>query len=721
MDDSVLTLSQLMRILWRRRLAILALGLGVALAGYLIARDLPLTYVAEGLLVVEPPQTSISEVGPEFGASSADLVRAQTEAEVLRSHALAEAVVKDLGLASNPAFMERPVPSVLMPLVALRAWINELVRELVPAERDDSLDDPTAVAVDLLQDDLTVRATDRATTISIAFRSTDPALAATIVNRLMDLHMRRDVRARSDVIQHLNEALSDQGHRLWQKVAEADQKVQAFRAEHGLLEMQGAELSTVGLAELQSQLATARGQLAVLEANVAGATRAAKNGNVDASPEVLASPLIQRLREQESQVSRAVSNMAQRQGPLHPNMLAQREELTNIRNQIAVEVRKIVESLRRDLSVARTRVEGLETRINEAQSRASQAAGQNVALQQLMKDAEAKRAVYQAYMARTEQTSLSKSGPLPDLRVAAVAGVPALPSGPKKKAITAFAGLAGLSLAIAFVLLRDVLNGRVLTGDELALATRFPALGLVPTFRLGRRRRLCDAVIDDPQSEAAESVRGVWAGLRVARQGAWRSQVVVVTSSLPGEGKTSLVTALGRIAALDGARVLVIDADFRMPKVGEFLRETDGAFIDDLLARGESPALALRTDPDSGMSYLPAGGRAQNPQALLTGQEMALLLDEARLNFDLILVDSPPILRVSDPIMLVRAADAVLFIAAWGATPRMRVGEAARRLNVPPDVFAGSVLCRVGRQASPGYYTGYRQRRAVRLLPRTQA
>lgn len=731
MDNSVLTTSQVMRVLWRRRLVILASGLGVALAGFLIAHDLPHTYVAEGLLVVEPLQTAMSDVGPEFGASSTDIVRAQTEAEILRSHAMAEAVVDSLGLATNRQFMDSSVAGVLMPLVALRTAADRLVHALVPAENDASgepaADDLKAVAVARLEDNLTIRTTDKATVIEVAFSSTDPGLAAAIVNRLMELHVSRDVHAKSDIIRHLNEALSDQEQRLWQKVVEADQKVQAFRTEHGLLEMQGAELSTVKLSELQSQLAVARSRMNDLKASAADATRAAQTGSIDASPEVLASPLIQRLREQESVVASALSNMAQRQGPRHPEMRARMEELANIRGRIGAEVGKIVEALHSDLSVARMRVADLETRIADAQARASAAAGQNVALQQLVKEADAKRAVYQSYMTRTEQTAHVAGGPQPDLRIAAAASPPALPSGPKTKAITAFAALIGFGLAIAITLFRDAMNGRVLTEDELSSVTRYPGLGLVPSFRLGRRH-LCDAVVDDPQSEAAESIRGVWTGLRVARYGANRAQMVVVTSSLPNEGKTSLVTALGRIAALDGARVLVIDADFRMPKVGAFLEEAasavpspgdDGAYVDDLLARGEPPINALRTDPSSGLLYLPAGGRTPNPQSLLTGPGMTLLLEEARLNFDLILVDSPPVMRVSDAVMLARAADAVLFVAAWGTTSRVQLGEAVRRLQVPPDVFVGSLLCRVSRRFS-GSYTGYRSRRAGRLQPRAQ-
>lgn len=712
MDAAEFTIPQIAQVLWRKRLVILGVTVLAALGGFLIARQLPRTFTAEGLLVVEPRQISISELGAGSTASSTDLVRTQTEAQVLRSRTLAEAVVRGMGLANNPVFL-KPDDGSFSPVAMLRAAVDRLL----PRGDAGGPPDKVSAATDLLQSSMTVSASERSATVGLAVETEDPALSAAIVNRMMQLYLAAQVESKNAVTSHVNQALSGRLDALWRDVQAADRRVQSFRAENGLLEAQGAELNALGLAELQNQLATARGQVTNLRAAVDSTERALATGGSAASAEVLASPLIQRLREQEATVNRTISNLSQRLGPRHPDILAQRQELANVREQIAVEIRKIGQSLARDLTIAQARVSGLETQIEEVRARARQSASANVELQQLVKDAEAKRSVYQAYMARAEQTAQNDAGPLPDVRIASAAAAPIKPSGPNAKLMTAFAGIAGLSLAAAGTLLRDRLRGRVFSGEELARLTDLAAYGTVPAVRTGRGgiRHLADSVVAQPHRDAAESVRGLWTALRAARSG-WMPRVVLVTSSQPGEGKTSLVTALGRVAALDGARVLVIDADFRMPMVGAFFGAGPGEAVDELLAAGAPPEAALQADRETGLAYLPASGRVANPQAVLGGEAMGRLLQDARTNFDLVLIDSPPVMSVSDPVILVRQADAVLFLAAWGRTPRSVAAEAARRLKVPDHVLAVSVLSRAaGPDRARAYYAGYRRSRPLKL------
>lgn len=709
MDSSELTIPQIGRVLWRNRIVILLCAVVGAAAGFLVARELPRTYTAQGLLVVEPRQISISELGAGTTGSSTDLIRTQTEAQVLRSRALTEAVVRDLDLASNPLFMKPDEESLFTPIRAALAAI-------LPRGTAGPAPDRVSLAVDALEARLNVWAAEKSATIGVEVETEDPDLSATIANRVMQLYLTAQVDSKNAVTSHVNQALSGRLDALWQEVVEADRRVQRFREQNGLLETQGGDINAMALAELQSQLASVQGEVTNLRAAVRSTSRALETGGAEASAEVLASPLIQRLREQEAMVNRNLSNLSQRLGPRHPDILAQREELAYVRSQIALEIRKIGQSLVRDLTIAEARVEGLRGQIDDTRTRARDAATANVGLQQLVKEAEAKRAVYQAYMARAEQTAQNDAGPLPDVRIASAAVAPVKPSGPNRKAMTMFAGVAGLSLAAAGALLRDRVGGRVFSGSELARLTAFSAFGTVPQVRITRAvRHLGDAVVKQPHQEAAESVRGLWAGLRAARLG-WAPKVVVVTSSEPGEGKTSLVAALGRVAALDGARVLVIDGDFRMPTIGSFLDAEDGEVVDELLATGKPPELALRGDAASGLMYLPAGGRLPNPQAVLGGEAMGRLLQDARANFDLVLIDSPPIMRVSDPIMLVRQADAVLFVAAWGGTRRSVAAEAARRLKVPDHVLAASVLGRVvGKDTAREYYAGYRRKLPMAL------
>jgi polysaccharide biosynthesis transport protein len=700
-------------VLWRNRLVLVLAVLLAGGGGFLIARGLPKTYTAQGLLVVETGAIAISELGAGLqGGAGSEAIRTQTEAQVLKARALAEAVVRDLGLATDPAFLPPPP----WPWLAeARRFLTDLLPEVAAGVVRPP--DPQAAAADRLQSRLTVASTDRSAAIVVSYRAEDPELAARIVNRVMARHIDEQVRSRGGMTAHINELLSARSERLWQDVVEADRKVQEFRAAHGLTERPGSDLNSMSLADLDTRLSAARGEVSSLEAAVAGARRALASGGAEASSEVLASPLIQRLREQEATVAGELANQSQRLGPRHPQIRALSEQLGGLRRQIGMEIQKIVQSLSGQFDVAKARVADLEARMATARGQAGTAATADVELQRLVKEADAKRAIHQSYLARVEQTTPS-GGPLPDIRIASSAVPPIEPSGPNTLLFTLFAGIAGLGLAGSGAVIRDLVSGRVYSAPEFAHATGLPTFGSVPRVGGGR---LGDHVVSFPQGAAAESVRGLWAGLTAARGGR-PPRVVLATSAMPGEGKTSLVTALGRIAAADGVRVLVIDADFRRPSIHAVLkgRPEKGAgegFLDALLAAGELPERALRVDSATGLRYLAAGGGIKNPQAVLSGERMATLIRDATAVFDLVLIDSPPVLRVSDPILLARRADTVLLVGAWGWTHRSMAAAAARRLQVPAGVLAAAVLSRVASRRD-GYddYAGYR-RDGARALP----
>lgn len=716
MDYSELTIAQVARVLWNRRMVLIATAFTAALCGFLIAGLLPRIYTAIGLVVVEPRKVSIDEMGVGLTSTTMELTRIQTEADILRSRAMIENLVKDLDLASNPAIL-KPVESGSFNLANMvetaKIWLTSLLPEGWMPAPEVIQPDLNAAAADVVQLNLAISAREKSAAIPVAYSNEDPVLAATIVNRLMEIYIAEQIRSRSEIGDRVTSQLSDQQDRLWAEVVDADKRVQEYQAKHGLLQARGTALSTNRVDELQSQLTAARNDESRLAASVTAANRALARGNAAASTEVLASPLIQRLREQEAMVLRTFSNLSRSLGQKHPQVVAQNQELIDIRGQIDREVAKIVSALQGDLQLARSRVVSINRDLATASTLATRAASAEVGLQQLVKEAEAKRMIYQTYLERVDQTTVAQNSRLPDVRIASTAVTPTQITSPNRKVITAFAGIAGLCLAAAGTLLTNNLRGRVTDSAELARLTGFASLGDIPLIPRRSGAHFCDAVMTAPQLAAAESIRGLWAGLRTARDG-WNPKVVLVTSGLPGEGKTSLISALGRLAALDGARVLIIDADFRMPMIGQVFGRTSSSAgqpcVDELLASGEHLEGALKVDNASGVFYLPARGSFSNPQALLGSSRFGSLIADACTNFDLVLLDSPPVLRVSDSVMLARRADAIVLVAKSNSTLRSEAVEAARRLRIPGGSLAFSVVSGVpAKAASNKYYAGYRR------------
>jgi Mrp family chromosome partitioning ATPase len=283
------------------------------------------------------------------------------------------------------------------------------------------------------------------------------------------------------------------------------------------------------------------------------------------------------------------------------------------------------------------------------------------------------------------------------------------------------AGLAGFALGGAFLIAIEMTRKRIFNGDELVQATGFSRLGDVPDASGWRRKRLADVVVSKPFFAAGESVRGLWINLCASVN---ETKVVMVTSSLPEEGKTSLVVALGRMAAMDGTRVVVIDCDFRKAGIRAFFGDPpDGdhvTWVDELLnGDGDVANVRFQKDRLTDMMYLPAAGSLDTPHMALTGPRLEQLIVRLRQDFDLILIDSPPVLNVADPVILIRHADILLYVASWARTPRKLIVEAVRRLNVPETTAAFSVLTRVKPSRSRGgYYTGYKRVRPPPALRR---
>ena len=265
-------------------------------------------------------------------------------------------------------------------------------------------------------------------------------------------------------------------------------------------------------------------------------------------------------------------------------------------------------------------------------------------------------------------------------------------------------------LAIAGSLLHDQLDHGFETLDEVRRRSGLPGLAAIPLVRHRGLQKLPPRyVLDQPGSPLAETLRAFRAKLRWS---AFRPplKALLVTSVLPGEGKTSFALALARLAARDGCRTLLLECDFRRPSLDEVLpRNLDSeqglpVFLED----PERWRAGIETDHISGLDYLRAPRTISRVAPYLDSDALQTILIEARRDYDLIVIDSPPIMKVPDAMLLARSADAVALVVSWRRTRRRLVQEAMRRLALDPDLPAGIVLTKVPQKsADQDLYTGY--------------
>ncbi|MBL8837607.1 MAG: polysaccharide biosynthesis tyrosine autokinase [Alphaproteobacteria bacterium] len=713
------SLGQILSALWRRKLLIAGAALAFALGGLLVARQMPQTFVADGSLILETQQLTLPDVRSQFTnpfslvpGDPSSIVRSQIL--IMRSRSIIESVVMELGLTTQPE-----LNPYLRPPGRIAQWLGGL-RGTLPAGMVGTLDDiglrlprplqrePTpeevidATVRGVLQR-LDVNNDARSFVIALSFLSEDPQLAARVVNTVMESYITAQIAAKMQATADANAYLNERIAQLRREVDAADQAVQDYRQRHGLVDTRQGTVTQQQLAELNTQLIIAQAEATTAEANLRSA------GSGAASTLAVNSSLISRLREREAEAVARQSDLMTRLGPNHPQRQIIDNELRELRTQITTETERIRQSLANQATAARSRVGALQAQLRAIQGTATRSAESEAQLALLLREADAKRTIYQRFQETAQQTAQPSRSNQADARIVTVAVAPSNPNGPKTAMFVGSGGVVGLLLAAALALLLGELDRGYERVEEIESATGLPALGALPLVRWKRSSKsLVDFVLHNPASAAAETVRGIVEAMRRADTPE-PPKILLITSALAGEGKTSLTAAIGRVLAKDGRRVLVIEADFRRPQIGELFDQPAGRLdFEDVLGGHGAWTDAVQTDMASGLHYLCAAEATDSPQAMLSSPAWGSIVADARRTYDLVLIDTPPVMSVTDTVVLARHCDAIALVIGWRSTQRRTIDAAIKRLRRVERPLAGFVLSKVqGTIEVVEYYAGY--------------
>lgn len=686
-------LRNLTEVIWPRRYVILLTSLLFASLAYGLSGLFPVTFASNGLLLVDAPDSQQDE-----STSRA------TDTDVLRSPSLLANVVDALGLAHQRD---------LMPHYQLPKFIKDrLPKGNAPASTEDDL---RLAALDYLQQHLTVAGSDDSRVLSIGFSAGTPELAASVVNELMRQYLEADFQAQRALAAHATDWLSEQAKTAEQEADAADRNVLAFEAKNPLVSLQDGTVAALDLNRQWEQLAAAKQDVVQAQLNL----DMAKNDNGDSEA---SSATAMMLRQQQSDVMQRLASAGASMGYDNPARIALEDELRAVQRQIGLDNRNTVAALAQRLAVAKAQLAAVQADIAKASASADQANEHQLELQSLTQVALTKRSTYESLLDRLQTAELA-ANQTTTARIVSLATPPAKPQ-PSKKLIDVILGfLTGAILATSYLLLRQLLNARVGSIVTLNELSGVPSLGALPRLGSGRNR-MTRLAIDQPNCAVAETLRGMRLAVH-SMNTTIVGNVVLVSSAERGEGKTSVAAALALRAADDGMRVLLIEGDLHRPRLARELGlETLPHGLEAVLSGGSYHGSLLQTHPSSGMHCLLAVGSARNPIVLLESKRFAKLIGDARSIYDLIVIDSPPVLRVPDAILLSRSADQIVLVVREDRTSQRDVTEAINRF--PPDrqaVLATLLVgARTSRGGAQGYYAGYdtrRRSRSIRPMPKS--
>jgi polysaccharide biosynthesis transport protein len=695
--------------------------------GYALTRE-PV-FSATAKVMVGVPNPTATDLGSLVIGTPVNQERIQNELQILQSRELARRVIERAGLEGEPAFnpaLDDParagtlaglwaeaVARLPEPRSLLQRWgLMEPPVVEGPLGRE-----PIEDVVDAFLAALAVWPEGRSHVINVKVETRDPQLAARAANAVARAYIDERHAARLDTMSRASGWLDGRIEALRIDAEEKEAAVEAFRSRAGLVATEGSGLAAERIAELNREMAIAQAAEAQAEARWLKVRETLASEGVESVPEVLASATIRELRAAESVAAARLAELGRELGPRHPQMVDARSQLESIRAQLREETQRILAGVRNAYEIEQARVARIERNIAALEERLRHRNDAEAQLRVLQREAEAAQDVYRTFLMRANTGGQQEGLEAPDARLISAAEVPARPAGPQRKLLVmlGFIGACFTGVGLAFAL--ELLDGRFRTADQVRQRLRLPVLAVVPMLSsLTRTRRAPqDHVVDGPDTAFGEAIRALRTSMALSGDGA-APRAVMLTSSIQGEGKTTLCLSVGRHAALSGRRVIVVDCDLRLPRVHEGLGVDNGPGVIDFLS-GTPLADLIRVDRQSGLHFISAGIWRRNAPELLRQPRLRELVGVLRSRYELVLIDTPPLLPISDAAVLAGQADLALLVVGWPNARPETVEVAADRLRAATVTTSiAAVFNNVDVKRASGYgfaeIEGYRSRYA---------
>lgn len=702
MPAGALSLADALRLLWRKKLLLVVIMIAGTAIATAIAFALQPRYLASTEILLDPHQQDADGMKVMPTSFGIDRSSVYNEIEIMRSALIAEKVIDHLHLWSDPEFAGGHAGAGI--LARLAGFFDGLSgtaeKSKQPSEASAAISMSDRLAItDAFLSRIAVRPLGQSYVVDLQFDANDPDKAALIANTIVDSYVAEVIRDDQLREQKKRDWLAARVVELRKNVVDAESAVAEMTVRRGITQIGQVTITDRQITETSAELARARANRAEVGARL-GVVLAAlqRDDGGESVAEVQSSQLIQQLKEQEATVVRRIGELDARFGERHPKMIDARAELADLRAKIRDEMNRIIQRLRDDQKIAEAREATLTESLNKLQDEQAKQVRDQVQLHELKRKAELNRKLYEEFLAKvnlaTQQTTRQES----HVRVISSAKPPAEPSYPRRPVIVVLglvlSGIGGMLL----ILMVERLRTGFRTPAQVEQAAHLSLIGTIPRLprRSLARHEIADYVVEATESSYAESIRSLRTALSVAGPKG-PPKVLLVASSLSGEGKTSLVVSLARQAAQAAiaGSVILVDCDLRRPKVAAAMGLKPKAGLMQMFAGEAGLKDVIVEDPRTGLNVIPAIAGTPNPPELLNSTHMRDLLNELTRRYDLVILDSPALSSVSDARVLAQFADATIFVVQWESTPRNVALAAIRQLQSAGAAIAGVVLHKV--------------------------
>jgi len=663
-------------------------------------------YVATARVEIDRENANIL---PFQGADSYDFMLdlenyIETQSKILTSETLALQTIRNNNLSARPEFSSPNGPS--------EAIANgSLANQKRPPELAEFLSS------------LSVRRVPNSRLMDVSFESTDPQLAARIVNAHITSYIEQNFRSKYDATTHASIWLADQLGELKIRVQKSEDARIAYERQNQIWALDDKQnITSQRLSDVNKQLTDAQSERMRKESLY----QFAKSGNLDVVPQVQNSSVLSDLMRKRTEATAQYTDQLSQYGPNFPKVQRLQTQLKELDQTIEKEKQKTLNVLESDYREAQQRETLLTKALDQQKAETNQMAGKLVEYNILKREAEANKTLYEGLMTKLKETAISAGLRSSNIRVVDPAMIPSTPARPAKTRNVVLAFLVGLVGGIGLALMREYLDNTVKTPDDVETLSRLPSLAVVPQFAdsngSGKHHGLLQGFSSNghdkrielvaqhlPKSQMSEAFRALRTSILLS-QADHPPQVILVTSALPREGKTTAAANLAVTLAQLGDRTVLVDADLRKPGIGRLLNLGSGKYagLSSYLAGVSSLELVSVPHPAiPNLVAIPTGPLPPNPADLLSSHKLVEAIAELRAKFKFIVIDSPPIMAATDAVILSVQADGVLIVVRSGETPKEAFTRTRDLLNSVKCRILGVVLNAVDASA-PDYYYSYR-------------
>jgi capsular exopolysaccharide synthesis family protein len=701
------TLRDYWHILLRRKWVVGSSLLIVMTLVTIITLRMPAMYESSGRI-------SVARENPEFmglhGAenSSTDTsmyddisVLLETQVQVLRSQQLAVDVAQRL----HSATASGTIPEV--------ASNNMITVGGTPVTPDD------LAMAGRVRGGLDVSIVPKTQIIEIRYKDSAPHFAAKVVKAYIDSYLENNFRVKFQSISKTTDWLTQQLSDLQMKVEVSQEKLVRYQRDHNIVGVDDKQnIITSRLEDLNKQLTDAEADRIDKQARYEGA----KNGDAELIAKTDSGALITRLRSDEADLNSKLAQMTVQFGPSYPRVQELKSQLQQTRTAITSEQKKMLSGLQTDYQVALDREGMLRAALDRQKVAANNLNESAIEYNLLKRDVDTNRQLYEGLLQRLKEAGVVAGLKSSNITVIDPARVPKSPSEPNVPRNLAVGFMVGILGGIGLAILLELLDNTVNLPEDVEVSSGLPVIGVVPATRQivdgkSKSRGMDKLSIrrptvmspppllshDRPQSQIAEAYRALRTSVLLSST---PPKVILVTSALPQEGKTTTSTNLAIVLAQRGSRVLLIDGDLRRPRIQKFFKGTQTAGISTLLNGQDVPAKVIVRTPVENLFVLFSGPTPPQPAEMLSSEKMRRFLAQWRNEYDHIVIDSPPVLSVTDAALLSVEADSVLLVIRSGQTTKDALRRATDLLIQVKARIQGVVVNAID-MGQPHYYYYY--------------